>query len=237
MKKAAKLAFAGSCLIALNSSPNSSMAASILVPVTANVYGSGHGGAAATPSPGGGGGGTAPPSVDVLTTTQFGFLGSGNAKFSPSQPTSTTPDGLAGSTTPFNGFNGLSGFSSNHDFALYGVFVGAIEPADPRPAALNFVGNTTFASLSPQLNQVFYIGDGLTGTGSGSTQVFNPPAGALKLYFGLADGVNNPIDNGGYGDNSGPGYLVEITRVPEPTASALLVFITSGLIRRNRRAG
>src|SRR5207253_947752 len=98
MKKAAKLAFAGSCLIALNSS----MAESVSVPVTANVYGSGHSGAAATPQPGGGGGGTAPPSIDVLTTTQFGFLGSGSAKFSPTNPTSTTPDGPAGTPTTFN---------------------------------------------------------------------------------------------------------------------------------------
>jgi hypothetical protein len=208
-------------------------AESVLVPVTANVYGSGHSGAAATPQPAGGGGGTAPPSVDVLTTTQFGFLGSGNAKFSPINPTSTTPDGIAGAPTPFNGFNGLSGFSSDQAFGLYGVFVGAIEPADPQPAALNFVGNTTFASLSPQLDQVFYIGDGLTSTGSGSTQAFNVPAGALKLYFGLADGINSPIDNGWYGDNSGDGYLVEISRtVPEPTSALLLMSGASLCLRR-----
>jgi hypothetical protein len=219
--------------------PNRSMAESVLVPVTANVYGSGHSGAASTPQPGGGGGGTAPPSIDVLTTTQFGFLGSGSAKFSPINPTSTTPDGLAGAPTTFNGFNGLSGFSSDHDYALYGVFIGAIEPADPRPAALNFVGNTTFTSLSPQLDQVFYIGDGLTGAGSGSTQFFNVPAGALKLFFGLADGVNNPIDNGFYGDNSGPGYLVEISRsVPEPSNVVLGAIGIAGMLLsrfRNRR--
>ncbi|MGB8169416.1 MAG: hypothetical protein WCF18_18095 [Chthoniobacteraceae bacterium] len=206
--------------LAFNHIAHAGIIESVLVPVTANFYGSGHRGAAATPQPAGGGGGTAPPSIDVLTTTQFGFLGSGSAKFSPILPTSTTPEGPAGPPTTFNGFNGLSGFSSDHDYALYGVFVGAIEPADPRPAALSFVGNTTFASLSPQLDQVFYIGDGLTGTGSGSTQLFNVPAGALKLYFGLADGVNSPIDNGFYGDNSGPGYLIEISRViPEPSTA------------------
>lgn len=215
--------------------PIASMAESVLVPVTANVYGSGHGGAAATPQPSGGGGGTAPPSIDVLTTTQFGFLGTGSAKFSPINPTSTTPDGPAGAPTNFNGFNGLSGFSSDHDYALYGVFVGAIEPADPQPAALNFVGNTTFASLSPQLDQVFYIGDGLTGTGSGSTQVFNVPAGAIKLYFGLADGINSPIDNGYYGDNSGPGYLVEISRsVPESSTIVLGAIGIAGMLFINR---
>ena len=51
-----------------------------------------------TPSAGGGGG-TAPPSIDVLTTAQFGFAGSGSVQFSPSNPVSNNPDGPASAST------------------------------------------------------------------------------------------------------------------------------------------
>lgn len=193
----------------------SSRAETVAVPSTSNIYGAGHSGGAATPQPAGGGGGTAPPSIDVLTTAQFGFAGSGSVQFSPSNPVSNSPDGRAAASTTFLSFNGVSGFDSDHAFALYGVFVGATEPADPPPPALSFTGNTSFANLSPQLDQVFYIGDGLTGTGSGSTQLFNVPTGALKLYFGLADGIEqspNVIQNGFYGDNSGA-YSVDVSRL------------------------
>jgi hypothetical protein len=201
-------------------SARGSRAETVAVPSTSNIYGAGHSGGAATPQPAGGGGGTAPPSIDVLTTAQFGFAGSGSVRFSPSNPVSNNPDGPATASTTFLSFNGVSGFDSDHAFALYGVFVGATEPADPPPPALSFTGNTSFANLSPQLDQVFYIGDGLTGTGSGSTQLFNVPTGALKLYFGLADGVEqspNVIKNGFYGDNSGA-YSVDVSRfvTPEP---------------------
>ena len=220
-------------------SARSSRAELVVVPSMSNIYGAGHSGGAATPQPAGGGGGTAPPSIDVLTTAQFGFAGSGSVRFSPSNPVSNNPDGPASASTTFLSFNGVSGFDSDRAYALYGVFVGATEPADPPPPALSFTGNTSFANLSPQLDQVFYIGDGLTGTGSGSTQLFNVPTGALKLYFGLADGVEqspNVIENGFYGDNSGA-YSVEVSRfaIPEPSSfisAVLLAGITYCALRR-----
>ena len=77
-----------------------------------------------------------------------------------------------------------------------GVFETATGPAGgPPPATLDFtVIGTSFASLSPALNQVFYIGDGLTGDGSGSVQQFIVPLGATRLYLGCADagGYNGP---------------------------------------------
>ena len=41
--------------------------------------------------------------------------------------------------------------------------------------------------MSPLIDQVFFIGDGLTGDGTGVSQHFNVPAGASLLYLGISD--------------------------------------------------
>jgi hypothetical protein len=43
---------------------------------------------------------------------------------------------------------------------------------------------TNFASLSPKIGQVFFIGDGLSGTDTGAIQTFHVPATATHLYLG-----------------------------------------------------
>jgi hypothetical protein len=53
------------------------------------------------------------------------------------------------------------------------------------------------------LNQVFFIGDGLTGTGSGSRQTFNVPADATELWLGYVDGGGYEGPPADYGDNVG----------------------------------
>ena len=89
--------------------------------------------------------------------------------------------------------------------ALVGVFETATGPTSGTPpATLDFtVIGTNFASLSPALNQVFFIGDGLTGDGSGSVQQFMVPLGATRLYLGCADAGNYNGSPGAYSDNSG----------------------------------
>jgi hypothetical protein len=47
------------------------------------------------------------------------------------------------------------------------------------------------------LNQVFFIGDGLTGNGTGTVQQFVIPAGATRLYLGSADGAGANYNNSG----------------------------------------
>src|SRR6478672_638983 len=136
-------------------SARGSRAETVAVPSTSNIYGAGHSGGAATPQPAGGGGGTAPPSIDVLTTAQFGFAGSGSVRFSPSNPVSNNPDGPASASTTFLSFNGVSGFDSDHAFALYGVFVGATEPADPPPPALSFTGILPSLASRPSWTKCF----------------------------------------------------------------------------------
>jgi len=74
---------------------------------------------------------------------------------------------------------------------------------------------------------VFFIGDGLTGDGSGTVQQFNVPAGATRLVLGLVDAPDYQGNPGGYGDNVGS-FSATFT-VPEPSVSGLL-FGGAGLL-------
>jgi hypothetical protein len=113
---------------------------------------------------------------------------------------------------------------------LSGVFLAAGLPAW-RPPVLDFRNVENFTTLSPLLGQVFWIGDGLTGTGSGAFQTFNVPGAATRVFLGSFDlqaGDNTGqmtavfnISGGGIG-------------VPEPGAQ-LLLLIGSGLLLLARR--
>jgi len=88
---------------------------------------------------------------------------------------------------------GVSGPLNVNTSGLVGVFTNGTQPVDPAPAQLN--SGVSFKTLSPGLNQIFWIGDGLTGTGTGKRQKFIVPTGAATLYLGVADGfgwANNP---------------------------------------------
>jgi hypothetical protein len=96
------------------------------------------------------------------------------------------PDGNSGyliDTSAYEGganaINNIAGYDNMPVDALIGVFLGPGLPTSmPAPSPLNFgtTGTdplgTNFASLSPGLQQILFIGDGLTGTGSGSVQTF-----------------------------------------------------------------
>ncbi len=121
-----------------------------------------------------------------LTFTATGFTGGAGCG-------STTPDGCSGffNTASANGISTFTGPAQ----ALIGVFLTNSTPSGVAPAGLP--GNITFTSLTPGLNVVFFIGDGLTGTGTGSTQTFVIPAGATRLFLGSSDSVGANVDNFG----------------------------------------
>jgi hypothetical protein len=117
----------------------------------------------------------------------------------------------AAGPTNFGSIGPFSGYQAT-DFvgALVGIFLADTLPATP-PAALRFyVSNrsdggtqTDFLTLSPRIGQVFFIGDGLTGTGT--IQTFVVPPAATHLYLGYVDTCLPPGNTvpGCYFDNVG----------------------------------
>jgi hypothetical protein len=111
-------------------------------------------------------------------------------------------------SNPIGAFSGY--YTTDFTGALAGVFLEDTLPASAPPPLRFYVSDssqggiqTDFATLSPLIGQVFFIGDGLTGTGTGSVQTFQVPATATHLYLGYVDscsatGMTSP---GCYGDN------------------------------------
>ena len=170
----------------------------------------------------------------------------------------TPPDGGSRFGTPPNeggltSINDIAGFHRMPVDALLGVFLGpGLPTSNPAPGLLNFrdhgvarfgtqVG-THFVTLSPELQQIFFIGDGLTGTGSGSVQTFIAPAGATRLYLGVADGYGWANNSGAFDVCVNCGSAVPVlsgvlavpqlssgSSVPEPATWAMMLLGFGGL--------
>ncbi|HVE49751.1 MAG TPA: hypothetical protein VNG69_09055 [Casimicrobiaceae bacterium] len=110
--------------------------------------------------------------------------------FDPLTPPSPSPDGGFIFTTVSS--NGMSGATWPVN-SLVGVFLDNSPPnTSGAPGPLDFSSTGVgigFATLSPALKQVFFIGDGRTGTGSGAVQTFVVPTGATRLFLGVTDGI------------------------------------------------
>ena len=110
--------------------------------------------------------------------------------------------------------NGIAGVWAPMN-ALMGIFLDDTQPdLLTAPAGLDFrtIG-LDFLSLAPTLRQVFFIGDGFTGTGTGAQQQFVIPVGATRLFLGTMDGF-------GWANNGGSFNIVasNLTTVPAPAA-------------------
>lgn len=200
-----------------------------------NIYGSGFGTA---PAPGGGTGGDLPIQYDLpagVTALTFTNVAGGLTFDVNSWPANPADGGTTyNATTNVASYNSLSGiiFSGRTAF-LVGVFLDATTPTGPAPATLSYdLTSAGLPSFSPLLRQVFFIGDGLDA--SLATQVFDVPAGAVRLFLGVADAydftsiIGLP---GWYGGNGGT-LTVTINAIPEPATLSLLfglsVFAAAG---------
>jgi hypothetical protein len=188
----------------------------VTVSAQADIFGAGHPVVPSFPA----GGGVLPPVVNFTPGANLVLtFASVTGNVSPDNGAENNgPDGGSGGTN-INSSSGISGIVVDRIFPMVGVFLNNTEPANPAPPVLNFTGNTGFATLSPALQQVFYVGDGLTGTGTGNTQQFFIPAGATRLYLGFEDAQGFQGNPSFYGDNVGSftATLSISNSVPEPS--------------------
>lgn len=151
------------------------------------------------------------------------------------------PGGGSTSGSELGSFGGISGYTGPTG-PLAGVFLGTGDPTGgSAPPALDFdVIGLDFLLLTPDIGQVFYIGDGVTS--GGEFQVFIAPTGATRLYLGIPDGFGFIGPPGAYDDNDGA-YRVRIgvNEIPTVDAPATLALAALGVVaiagwrRRARR--
>jgi hypothetical protein len=206
---------------------------STYVDAKSNIFGYGVG----TPAPGGGGGGLVAFTIDLTggTGRVATFAATGSAWWmGPGGPNG--PDGgFFSSNTNIPALGPISGFSIPRSGHLVGLFLEAGDPTGmSAPAAFSYpnAASLTAPVFAPLIRQVFFIGDGLTDTGSGLVQQFHVPDSATKLVLGIADaaGFNGLV--GQYNDNVG-GYQVGFNVVPSPS-SILLAGVAMTAMRRRR---
>lgn len=209
-------------------------AVAVIIPGNANIFGAGH---AVPPAPAGGGAGVLPiqAPLTISAGSEISFLsvtGLVNEGTGPGyENTWNGPEGFVG-PSDYNSVGGIAGVRMPVRMPLVGIFLDNSEPADPAPPRLDFTGagGLNFASLSPGLRQVFFVGDGRTD--QNNLQMFIAPPGATRLFLGIADAGSHQGDVGAYGDNQG---AFEVTVVPEPS-SVFCVLVVAILARtRGRR--
>ena len=175
---------------------------SFSVDATDNIWGAG---LTTPPDPGGGGGGTLPSDISVPSGAGVVTFDNGSGAVTYCSGCNSAIDGVSPPPSPvdISSAGGISGLVDNsRGFYMVGVFLDGSQPATP-PATLNFTHDHSFSGLAPELGQVFFIGDGLEGTGSGTPQQFEVPTGATDLYLGFPDAYNFEGAPGYYGDNGG----------------------------------
>lgn len=133
------------------------------------------------------------------------FATTGSVSNQAGQPPTDPPDGSI-----FFDLGGVPGTPSSNGIAsvnaplnsLVGVFLNDSQPnTSGAPPGLNFSPQglgTGFTTLSPALKQVFFIGDGRTGTGTGAIQQFVVPTGATRLFLGTVDGIGWHTNSGNF---------------------------------------
>ena len=235
---------AGALIGALLGAPAAAQPVAVSVPGTSNPYLSGMPNGS-TCCMGDSAPAQSPVQVTGLTltpATALTFSAAGGIDFQ-GNPPSSGPDGSFIFTTA--SMNGISGATWPAN-TLVGVFLDDSQPdSSPAPADIDFSSGsgTAFTALSPALKQVFFIGDGRTGTGFGATQTFVIPAGATRLFLGASDGFGWFNNVGSFSvtvspAQVGPGAVVA-ANVPTLSVPMLVVMslaVVAGALFLRRRS-
>jgi hypothetical protein len=197
------------------------LAVSVVVPATGNIYLSGmpngtisqFGDSAPANSP------TQFSALTLIPGQPLSFAVTGSTNNGPGLTFFGADGNPSGVLSHDNGpENGISDVVAPID-SLLGVFLtNALPTAMSAPSSLTFssAASRDYTLLSPALQQVFFIGDGLTATSV--RQQITVPAGATRLFLGTMDASQ-------WFNNQGS---LSVTEVPEP--STALLFSSAGFV-------
>jgi hypothetical protein len=123
-------------------------------------------------------------------------------------PWSIEPDGgnVLDATVDISSYGEISGIvdrSTTGAMALLGVFT-TDAPTNVAPPRLDVTDLKSAFNIAPMLNQTFFVGDGLTGSGLGTQQRVLVPEGATRLNLGFADGYDDTLGYPGGGMHGAP---------------------------------
>ena len=141
-------------------------------------------------------------------------------------------NGTPGSSS-ISSFGGISGYLGTQG-ALVGLFLDDDVPDGTAPATLDFSTSglgVDFTTLSPDLGQVFFIGNGVTS--SNIFQEFIAPTGTTRFFVGITDAFGFNGAPGAFDDNDGSSRITiginQIPTIPEPASLALLGLGLAGI--------
>lgn len=223
-------------------SVGSASAATVTVNAAANIYASGDSSTAAFSA-----GGVLPVAITLDPGTvsfQFdsviaGLPVSGSSTGGATcvfEGSASSGDGntCVNSATHVSAANGFGSFDfEGKSMVLVGTFVGDTKGSTPAGLSYTDAGANSTSSFSPELQQVFFIGDGRTS--SSALQTFIVPTGAKTLYLGFADAYGFVGAPGAYDDNYGSVIASYTAAVPEPATYAMLLGGLALLAARRRQ--
>jgi hypothetical protein len=148
----------------------------------------------------------------------------------------TGPEGEATATNRLLGPTyGISDITAPFD-SLVGVFLGPNQPSlSSAPAALSFAAAASrdFTTLTPLLQQSFFIGNGLRNDGL-TVQTFVVPTGGTRLFLGVMDAYGWEGNSGGF--TATVNNTSDVVVTPEPGSMLLVLTGLAGMcVRRGGR--